>query len=175
MIGRGGFQKRFQVTAVAFGREALAVKLPYGSRLVTRIAVDCSVCTDQRKTILMLIDGLDQNLPASYAVTEVALCSIFPPVNVGMTILTIATHIGEYRADVAFLAGHVQMQAAQWIASFVVIEIELRADWFPCRGGVTFLASHLHRAMRTPARRRSRSLSPGGNTSAHLEQQERLD
>ncbi|MGA8619017.1 MAG: hypothetical protein WB660_10940 [Candidatus Sulfotelmatobacter sp.] len=92
-----------------------------------------------------------------------------------MTVLTIATHIGEYRVDVAFLARHAQVQAAQWITGFVVIEIKLGADRFPCRGGMTFLASNLHRAMWTASRRRVRNLLPGGNSGGHLEQQECLD
>jgi hypothetical protein len=129
------------------------------------------VCADQRKTILVLVDGLDENLPATDAVAKVALCSIFPPVDVGMTILTIAAHVGEYRIDVAFLACDTQVQAAQWITGFVVVEIRLGADRFPGRGGMTFLTSKLHGPMRTATRRRGRGLLPGGTTGGHLEQQ----
>jgi len=171
MIGRRRFLKCFLVAADALGGEPLTVKLAYGSSLVTRIAVHGSVCADQRKTILVLVDGLDENLPATDAVAKVALCSIFPPVDVGMTILTIAAHVGEYRIDVAFLACDTQVQAAQWITGFVVVEIRLGADRFPGRGGMTFLTSKLHGPMRTATRRRGRGLLPGGNTGGHLEQQ----
>jgi hypothetical protein len=107
---------------------------------------------------------------------EIALRSIFPPVKVSMTILTIAGDIGEYRLDVAFLAGNIQMETAQWIPGFVVIEIWLSANRFPGRGGMTFLTSNLHRAMWG---RRVRGLRRDGNfgglTGGQLEQQERLD
>jgi len=112
MIGRCRFLKCLQVAADALGGEALTVKLPHGSSFVTRIAVHRSMCADQWKTILMRVDGLDQNLPASYPMAEVALRSIFPPVKVGMTILTIASHIGENGVDMAFFAGNAQVQAA---------------------------------------------------------------
>jgi hypothetical protein len=79
---------------------------------VTRITVGYGVRADQRKTVLVLIDGMNGNLPAGDAVTEVALRSVFAPVNVRMTVLAIASHVGEYGIHVAFLAGHVGMQAA---------------------------------------------------------------
>lgn len=101
----------------------------------------------------MLVDRLDQNLPAAYPMAEFALCPISAPVNVGMAILAIAAYIREYRMDVAFLATHSRVQAAQWITGSAVIEIRLSADRFPCRRGVTVLAGHLHRTMRTVIRR----------------------
>jgi len=100
---------------------------------------------------------------------EVALCSIFPPVKVGMTILTIASRIGEYRVDVAFLAGNAQVQAPQWITGFTVIEIRLSTNRFPGRGGMTFLTSNLHGAMWTLTRRRGCGFPRGGNTCGQLE------
>jgi hypothetical protein len=54
----------------------------------------------------MLVDGLDQNLPATYSVAHVALRSIPSAVNVGVAILAIAAHIREHGVDVTFLAAH---------------------------------------------------------------------
>jgi len=175
MIGRGRFLKCFQVTADALGGEPLTIKLTDRPRLMTRIAVHRGVCADQRKTILMFVDRLDQNLPAADAVAEVAFRAIFPPVNVGMTILAIAAQVSEYRVDVTFLACHAQVQAAQWITGFVVVEVRLRADRLPRRRRVTFLAGNLHRPMWTATRGRGCGLLPGRNTGGHLEQQERLN
>ncbi len=97
------------MTTDALGGEPLAVKLPDGSSLVARIAIHRSMGADERKAILMLIDGLDYKLPASYPVAEIALRSVFSAVKIGMTILTITSHVFEYRFDVAFLAGNVQV------------------------------------------------------------------
>jgi hypothetical protein len=113
-------------------------------------------------------------------VAEIALCSIFPPVKVSVTILTIVAHIREHRLDVAFLARHPQVKTAQWVTSSVVIEIGLGANRFPCRGGMTFLTRNLHRAMWGRGGcglRRGGSVNRynGGHTGGHLEQQERLD
>jgi hypothetical protein len=66
----------------------------------------------QGKPILMLVDGLDQNLPATDSMAGVALRSISSAVNVGVAILAIAAYIREYGVDVTFLAAHTRMQAA---------------------------------------------------------------
>lgn len=124
----------------------------------------------------MLVDRLDQNLPAAHPMAEVALRSILPPMEVGMAILTFARHIREYPVDMAFLAANVEVKAAQRIPGLAVIEIRLRPNRFPGRGGMTLLASNLHRAMRGL---RSRGLRISSNlsryTGAQLEQQESLD
>lgn len=111
---------------------------------------------------------------------EIALRSIFPPVKVSMTILTIAAHIREHRLDVALLARYPQVKTAQWIPGLVVIEIGLSANRFPCRGGMTFLTRNLHRAMwgrggRGLRRGGSVNRYNSGHTGGHLEEQERMD
>ena len=53
----------------------------------------------------MLIDGMDRDLPATDPMTQLALGSVFPPMQVGMAILAVAAYVGEYQIDVAFPAG----------------------------------------------------------------------
>jgi hypothetical protein len=59
MIRRTGFLEGPQMTTHAFGRESLAIELPYRADPVTRITIHRGVRSDQRKTILMFIDGMD--------------------------------------------------------------------------------------------------------------------
>jgi len=174
MIGSGRFLKRFQMAADALRREPLTIKLPYGTRFVTRIAVHRRVCADQGKPILMLVDGLDQNLPATYSMAGVALRPIPSPVNVGVTVLAIATCIREHGVDVTFLAAHTRVQSAQWVSGLVVIEIRLSADRSPCGRSVTTLARNLHRTMWTVNRGRGRGFLRR-RKSGQMQQQERSD
>jgi hypothetical protein len=115
---------------------------------VARIAVRYSVRADQGKTVLVFIDGMNGNLPAGDAVTEVALRSVFAPVDIGVTVLAIASHVGENWIRVAFLAGHVGMQAAQRKAGLAMIEVGLRENWPPRGNGVTFLTGNFELTMR---------------------------
>jgi hypothetical protein len=174
MIGSGRFLKRFQMAADALRREPLTIKLPYGTRFVARIAVHRRVCADQGKPILMLVDGLDQNLPATYSMAGVALRPIPSPVNVGVTVLAIATCIREHGVDVTFLTAHTRVQSAQWVTGLVVIEIRLSADRSPCGRSVTTLARNLHRTMWTVNGGRARGLLRR-RKSGQLQQQERSD
>ncbi|HXY02128.1 MAG TPA: hypothetical protein VEI49_01065 [Terriglobales bacterium] len=86
---------------------------------------------DQRETVLVCIDVLERDLPTAHAVAEIALCAISPSMNVGVTVLAVAANVGEHRMNVAFLATHNRMQAAQGITCLAVIEVGFRADRFP--------------------------------------------
>jgi hypothetical protein len=122
----------------------------------------------------MLVDGLDQNLPAAYSMAHVALRPIPAAVNIGVAILAIAAHIREHGVDVTFLAADTRVQAAQWITRFVVIKIRFRANRFPCGRGVAALACNLHRTMWTVNRGRGCDLLRRRKT-CELQQQEGLD
>jgi hypothetical protein len=175
MIRRSGPLKRPQVATHTVGRQPLTVELPHRSDPVTRIAVDRGVGADQRKAILMLIDGVDRDLPAIDPVAGIALRPVFPSMKVGMAVLAVAAHVGENRIDVAFLARHSHVHAAQRIAGFAVIKLRLAADRLPCGGGMAVLAGNLHRTVRTDTGRSGHGRLPSGRACGHLEQQERVD
>jgi hypothetical protein len=158
----------------AFGRQPLTIGLPHSADPVARIAVHCSVGPDQWKAILMFVDGMNRDLPATDPVAEVALRPVLPPVQVGMAVLAVGADVGEYRIIVAVLARHPQMQAPQGITSLAVIKLRLVADWCPCRGCVTLLARNLHGAMGTSRRRGRDSLLRGQHAGPNLEYQERV-
>ena len=83
---------------------------------------------NQRKAILMLIHGVNGNLPAVHPVAEIALNSILSAVQIGMAVLAISADIGEDRIYVALFAAHIDMHAAQGIPGFSVIKFGLGAN-----------------------------------------------
>lgn len=127
----------------------MAIELPNSAGRVARITVRHGVSANQRETILMLIDGMNGDLPATHLMAKLTLRSVSPPVNVGVAILAIVTNIGKYRVDVAFLAADVGMHAAKWKRSFAVIEFRLASNRPPRRNRVAFLARNLQWAMGT--------------------------
>ena len=122
----------------------------------------------------MFIDGMDGNLPAIDPMAKFTLRPVLPPVKIGMAILAIAAHVGEHRIDVAFLAGHLGVHAAQGIAGLAVIKFGLAADRPPCGSRVALLAGNLQLPVRTTNRRRRSGLGQQRRSRRHLEKQERV-
>lgn len=149
MIGRSRLLKCFQVATDTLGREPLAIELAHGAGLVARITIRDGMSPDQRKTVLVLVDGVHRNLPPRDFVAEVALRSILAAMNVGVAILAIRAHARKNRIDMALLAAHVAVHAKEREAGFAVIKLGLTANRLPCRDGVAFFASDFQRAMRT--------------------------
>jgi hypothetical protein len=174
MVWRRRFLVRGQMTTLTSRGQSLPIELPHRPGLVARIAVHSGVRANQWKAVLMFIDGMDGNLPAIHPVAKFTLRPVFPPVKIGMAILAIAAHIGEHRIDVAFLARHLGVHAAQGIASLAVIKFGLAADRPPCRSGVALLAGNLQLPVRTANRRRRSGLGQQRRSRRHLEEQERV-
>jgi len=88
---------------------------------------------DEWKSILVRVDVSQRNLPPAHSVAEVALRAVLPAMNVGVTILAIAAHVGKHRIGVALLAGNSRVQAAQRITGLAVIKLRLAAYRLPRR------------------------------------------
>jgi hypothetical protein len=162
------------VAAHALGRQPLAIELTDGSRSVAGVTIRYGMGANQWKTILMLVDGVNGHLPSVHAVTEVALRSVFSPMNVGMTILAVAPHVGENGVDVALLAGHLAVHAAQGIAGFAMIKLGVAADRLPGRAGMSLFTSNIKRTMGTLTRRRGFVLLYRRRGDGQLKEQERM-
>ena len=99
------------------------------------------VGSDQRKTILVLLDVLDGNLPALDRVAIRAVGSQLPAMDVGMAIGAGMAYVSKHHLGVALRAGVDRgMHATERIPGFVMVEIRQRPDRFPARVGVTRLA-----------------------------------
>jgi len=74
------------VARVALRRQPL--KLADGRALVAGVTLQGSVCADQRKAILVLLDLLDGNLPALHGMALLAVCPKLTAVNVSVAVGT---------------------------------------------------------------------------------------
>lgn len=95
---------------------------------------------------------LDGNIPTLDRVALRAIHTHLPLVNIGVAILAILAHIGEYRFDMALRTIHFFVHAAEGILGLVVIELWNRTDGTPTRSRMAVFARNRERSMRTACR-----------------------
>jgi len=105
---------------IASGGQTL--ELAHGRVLVTRIAVHRGVRADQWKTIDVLVDLLNRNIPALYGVALLAVSAHLPLVNVRVAVRALGAHVREDQLGVALRTAQALMHAAQGILRGVVIK-----------------------------------------------------
>jgi len=141
---------------------------------VAGIALQGSVRSDKRKTILVVLDGLDRNVPTFHGVALFAIDAHLPFVNIGVAIGAPRTHIREDRLGVTLAAGHILVHAAQRIFGLIVIEFRDGPDGLPPNRGVTVLAGNIQIPVRTPGLRNVLAL-PAGRSISRRERQQQTD
>lgn len=107
--------------------------------LVASLAIDRGVRSSQGKTIIVLLNVLNGNLPSTHRMTLLAIRSKLALVNVGVAILATLAHVRKDRLAVALRASHRCMHAAKRIPGLVVIEFRHGTNRFPRAGGVAVL------------------------------------
>lgn len=112
------------------------------------IALNRSVGSEKRKTILVIPDLLDRDVPTLNSVALRAVGAHLALVNVSVAILAVFSYVGEDRLDVALRAAHLFVHAAERVFGFVVIEFGNRANGTPSGRSVAILARNTQRAMR---------------------------
>ena len=139
---------------------------------MARIASHGGVSTDQRKSVLVLLDVLDGNLPALDRVTIRAVGSELPAMDVGMAIGAGMAYVSEHHLGVTLRAGADRgMHAAERIPGFVMVEIRHRPDRLPTRVGVTRLARKAEATVRASRGGLVRPLLPAqGKRQRHSKQ-----
>src|SRR5215475_5475467 len=95
MVRRGRLTKRRQVAAGAFRGKPETIELADGADLMAGIAVHRGVRTDERKSILMLVDVVNGNLPSVGVVTELALGSVLAAMQIRVAILALLRCVAE--------------------------------------------------------------------------------
>lgn len=104
------------------------------------VAGERGVGSDQRKSILVLLDVFDGNLPAFHGVAFVAFGAHLPAMDIRVTLGTLVADIREDQLAVALRTAYGGMHAAKGIGSLVVVEVRNGADRLPAQTGVTSLA-----------------------------------
>ena len=126
-----------------------SLKLANRRALVAIVALHRGVRTEQRKTVLVLLDLVDRNLPPENRVALRAIGAEFPQVNIRVAVCAIFPDVGEDRLRVAFQTSNLLVLATERISGFVVIEFQHRAYRTPGRRGVTVFARNRQRSVRT--------------------------
>lgn len=134
------------VAGIACRGETL--ELPRGCARVALLAVYQRMCSDQRKPVLVIADGVHRNLPALDAVTLLAGGTHFAAMQVGMTFGALRADLGKDEAGMAGRAAQLLVHAAQRIAGVIVIEFGNRADRLPTGACMAALAGCRDGAMR---------------------------
>jgi len=147
MVRVGSGLKVCQVAGVARSRHDL--ELAVGASLVAGIAVNRSVGTGQRETIVVLLNIFNSDSPSADGVALLAIRAQLSLVNIGVAVLAALTDAGENHFDMALSAGHGTVHAAQRIASLIVVELGNRANRFPAIRSVAILAGNGEIAVRT--------------------------
>ena len=145
MVGVSGGLVILRMAGITLRRESL--ELSRCSTFVARLAVDCCVRTDQRKTILVIADSRDRNVPALYGVTRLAMCTELPAMNVRMAIRAFLSDVCENELHRALRAQHFFVHSAQWIVGFIVAKFRNTANRLPTERRVAIFARDSECAM----------------------------
>jgi hypothetical protein len=122
--------------------------------------------TDQRKSILMLIDVVNGNLPTIGVVAEVTLGAILAAMQIGVAVLALDGGVAEIEVLVAVGALHSGVPATQRKLGFRMVEFKFGAQRLPALSAVTLLAPNLELAtVRAMKRSIERDVLTERNTS----------
>jgi len=154
------------VTAHAFGGESEAVELANRADLVAGVAVNGCMSADERKSILMLIDVVNGDLPTIGIVAEFTLRAVLAAMEIRVAVLTLHRGVAEIKVLMTVAALHFRVPAAQRKFSSRMVEFEFGAQRLPALRGVTLLARDLELvAMGTMKRSIERDVLSERNTS----------
>jgi hypothetical protein len=98
--------------------------------------------SDQRKTILMIANGIQRNMPAFHRMAALAIGAKLTAMYVRMAIGTVGADILEYQFGMALHARNFLVHALQGISSLIVIELRVRPDGLPTGIRVAVLAGY---------------------------------
>ena len=133
------------MAAGAFGGESKTIELADRAHLVAGITIHGGMRADQGKTILMLIDVVNRNLPAVGVMAECALGAVFPPMQIRVAILALHWRVAENESLMAIGALHFCVPSPQRKLGVRMVELQVGTERFPALDRVTLLALDLQR------------------------------
>jgi hypothetical protein len=123
-----------------------------GGIFMALLALHDGVRAEQRKSVEVLLNRLDGNLPAKDRVALRAIRAELCAVNVSMAIGALFSNVGEHWFAVASGAGNFFVHAAKRVPRGIVIEFRNRPNGGPTRVGVAILAGNVQGSVRTSTR-----------------------
>ena len=147
MVGECGLLVGLSVARIALRGETL--ELAGGCAFVARVTVQRGVSSDQRKPVLVVLNGLDGNVPAFHVVALFTLCAHLPPMDVGVAVGALCPNVRENQLGVAGRTSNFFVEAPEREAGLVVIKFRNRAHRFPPDRRVAVLARHVEVAVGT--------------------------
>jgi hypothetical protein len=109
---------------------------------VALVAFHQGMGSDQRKTILMIANGIQRNMPAFHRMAALAIGAKLTAMYVRMAIGTVGADILEYQFGMALHARNFLVHALQGISGLIVIELRVRPDRLPTGISVAVLARY---------------------------------
>jgi hypothetical protein len=142
---------------------------------MTLLAFHHSVRTEQRKSVEVLFDRLNRDIPTERGVALCAVGAHLTAMNIGVAVRAILADVGEHRPEVAGRAVKFFVHAAKWISRGVVVEFRDGANRRPACAGVTVLTRNGKGAMRTPGRLPLGSSRKGESQHKNIQREARAD
>src|SRR5450631_2299688 len=104
---------------------------------MARVAGYCRVRAKQRKSIEVVLHGVDGDLPSPHRMTVLARSSKLPAMNIGVAIRALLADLREHGVHMAQAASYVGMHGAQRILRVgIVIEFRFCPNRLPTDRGV---------------------------------------
>ena len=119
---------------------------------MTLLAFHHSVRTKQRKSVEVLLDRLNRDIPAAHGVALGAVDPHLTAMNIRVAIRAILADVREHRPEVACRAVKFLVHTAKRISRGVVVEFRHGANRRPACACVTVLTRNGKGAVRTPGR-----------------------
>lgn len=145
MIGRSRAHVVVDVASDTVGGQAL--KPPDCGILMARIALDKRVCSEQRKSILVVAYRFHRCRPALNVVALLTLGAILAPMDICVAISAFVSNVCEDRAGMTLRTRDTLVHAAQWKPRFSVLKLRHISDRLPTGECVTVLTSNRQRTV----------------------------
>ncbi len=129
----------------------------------------------QGKAVVVVLDCFRRNVPAIDAMTLFAAGAHLAPVEVGMALRALRSHVREHRLSVTLRAQHPLVHAAQRKFRQVVVKLGNAANRFPAQRGVTVRTRQIQRPVRAPRLRVHLPLSLSLGGGAQRQKQKQID
>jgi hypothetical protein len=151
VIGGSGVLVGLRVTGVAL--EGKTLELSYRCALVAGVAIKRRVCSDQRKSVLVVLNGPERYHPVFHRVTLPAVRPHLSAVNIGVTVRAPCTRVREDWLEMALATGDPLVRAKQRKSCRVVVEFRDGPNRLPAIGSMAVLARDTQAAMRASRHR----------------------